>query len=485
MCVGMMEWGIGLHNHEILASWFDRTGPACVGIFSFAFFSVACSMFNMVLIALDRLLYITKPFFYSRVVTSKKVKRTIVLVWITAFLWGAIPLAINTYDETDSHCTMQAAIPGVYRVYSNVPVLFSGALTTGIVYIIIARTAIKHRNAIYKSTPGALPSGKTDWNTGVTATDLTEAAKAAINTMKSNMRTLKLFIIVFGLLLFCWLPYYIIEFTSDFIHISDKVYRASTALGFLNSGVNFLVYPMYSKSFRRAFRSLLCPCLKNTLTRSYSGSTFVSQVKPSSKGGGGPPKPVLGQFNPPPTNVTTPAANKETNVAPETGHSNATAASSNKGGGDSTQADTLANETAYPLVSDSLSVPPQFQGSISSHKSSSPGRTLTDVPVVDVSAVSNSVGDVPAKTDGQTLGDSLNAHGSQDKTPSPSAAASPGWASPRADSLSTSQNDGMHLFNLFTSAVSPRPADKTIPEVGSKVDVNVSGSSSSFDSSSD
>ncbi|KAL8563949.1 hypothetical protein ACOMHN_059379 [Nucella lapillus] len=46
---------------------------------AFGFFSVDCSMFNMVLIALDRLVYIMKPFFYERVVTSTKVKMAITL----------------------------------------------------------------------------------------------------------------------------------------------------------------------------------------------------------------------------------------------------------------------------------------------------------------------------------------------------------------------------------------------------------------------
>ncbi|KAK7113507.1 D(1)-like dopamine receptor [Littorina saxatilis] len=304
MLVGVMEWIVGLHNHQILAAWFDRTGTACVGMFSFAFFSVACSMFNMVLIALDRLLYINKPFYYTREVTSEKVKIAIGIVWVAALLWGTVPLYIHHYDGTKAHCTMQASIPTLYRAYLNVPVLFSGAVTTGVVYIIIAMTALAHKKAIYKSVPGSGPKGITE------GADLTETAKAALTSMRSNMKTLKLFVIVFGLLVFCWFPYYIIEFTGEFNNISDAAYRASTALGFLNSGVNFLVYPLYNKKFRRALRAVVCPCLKQYTAHDMGSNTGM----PIAKRGGGPPKPALGSFAPAPI----PAARTSTLACPAT-----------------------------------------------------------------------------------------------------------------------------------------------------------------------
>ena len=401
MCVGLMEWLIGLHNHDILASWFDRTAWACVGIFCFAFFAVACSMFNMVLIALDRLLYIMKPFFYTREVRSQRVKLAILLVWLLAAAWASIPLYIHTYDETtDHHCTMQAAIPSVYRAYANVPLLFAGAMTTGGVYITIARVAIRHKKAIFKSIPGYSSHGK---KLSVNAGDLTEAARSAIHTMTSNMKTLKLFVIVFGLLIVCWLPYYVIEFTSDFVSVPDVLYRASTALGFLNSGVNFFVYPMYNKQFRRAFKTLICPCLKNPLERSYSTSmTFVSTSKPSSRGGGSRPKPDLGQFNalpvsppptppPPATKATIPAVGTEPKLGDRPAAERQSSSASDNVDGGPMSADTMPpTEVAYPRVNQDVPVPPhQFEASTSQGKTAGRHDTDSQVPAPSQTASDN------------------------------------------------------------------------------------------------
>lgn len=289
LCVGLIEWSVGLHNHDILAAWFDRTAPACVGMFSFAFFSVACSMFNMVLIALDRFLFIMQPFYYTSQVTGTKVKLAILLVWILAAVWGSVPLYIHTYDvSTEPHCTMQAAIPSVYRAYSNVPIVFTCALVTGFVYIFIGRKALEHQKAISRAIPKVTPSGKP----GASAWVQTEKAARPI---RQSMKTLKLFIIVFGLLIVCWLPYFVIEFTSDFVAWPDKVYRASTALGFLNSGVNFFVYAMNNRKFRRALYTLVCPCCKGQLAGSHSYTTAISRTRPSVRADSGPSAPDLDQ----------------------------------------------------------------------------------------------------------------------------------------------------------------------------------------------
>ena len=433
MCVGVMEWGIALHNHEILSDWFDRTEWACVGIFSFAFFSVACSMFNMVLIAFDRLLYITRPFVYGRVVTSRKVKLAILGVWSLALAWGSIPFYINTYDSTSPsrHCTMQAAIPSVYRVYANVPVLFIGSVLTGVMYMIIARTAIMHKNAIYKSTPGANSVANKN------PADLTEAAKAALKTMQSNMKTLKLFIIVLGLLIVCWYPYYIIEFTSDFIHISDKSYRASTALGFLNSGVNFLVYPMYDKSFRRAFKSLLCPCCVDENARARKNATYIptKNVKPKKPSH---TQPALGRVtapHPPPPPPPPPPPTTTTNIG------QADPAS----GDGSPSADAL-----HPPVSDAQSGPPETQAPASARKDSSQsGSTAGD----------------PAKTVSQNLGMvAPAADGSQKHAAFPFWVGRKGQHKSKIDSLS--DHGGLHLWHLLFLHAS-KEANTHVPPMSS------------------
>ena len=466
MCVGVIEWGIAFHNHEKFSEWFDRTVIACVGIFSFAIFSVVCSMFNMVLIAVDRLLYITRPLFYQRIQSPKNCIMAVLVVWTTAFIWASIPFFIHTYDvnSTNPNCTVQKAIPSGFRIYANIPLLFTGAVSTGIMYIIIARTACTQKIAIYKSHHGGLNS-----RTSGTSADLTESAKAAIKAMQSNIKTLKLFIIVFGLLIVCWLPYYTIEVASEFTPISDVVYRGSVALGFFNSGVNFLVYPMYNRSFRRAFKTMLCPCYADAPKRSYSEpSLFTGPIQcrevrarnledvfgdmsPFSPSAATTPSEVgrypmhsdtltstyfgtyllVNDTVPVPPHLQTLTSTEESISRDKTvagapaihvGHENDSMTgvekTANQTQGNVAPADTLAKastDAAYPLVSDSVSAPPQSQTlTPADPSSSSAGKTNgTDALETGVGHVGDSMAGVAVETASETRGDVPPAAGSQ------------------------------------------------------------------------
>ena len=459
MCVGVIEWGIAFHNHEKFSEWFDRTVIACVGIFSFAMFSVVCSMFNMVLIAFDRLLYITRPLFYIRTQSPKKVIMAVLVVWTMAFIWGSIPFFIHTYDvnSTNPNCTVQKAIPSGFRVYASIPLLFTGAVSTGIMYIIIARTACTQKLAIYKSRHSRFNS-----RTSGTSADLTESAKAAIKAMQSSIKTLKLFIMVFGLLIVCWFPYYTIEVASEFTPISDVVYRGSVALGFLNSGVNFLVYPMYNRSFRRAFKTMLCPCSADAPKRSYSEFSLFTGPIQCRELRARNLEDVFGDLSPFSPSAATMPMHSDTltgtcfgtyllvnDTVPEpphlrkltsteesisrdktvagapaihVGHENDSMTGVEKTAiqtqGDVAPADTLAKastDAAYPLVNDSVSAPPQSQTlTPADPSSSSAGKTTgTDALETDVGHVGDSMAGVAVETASQTRGDVPPAAGSQ------------------------------------------------------------------------
>ena len=258
--------------------------------------------------------------------------------------------------------------------------------------------------------------------------------------MQSNMKTLKLFIIVLGLLILCWYPYYVIEFTSDFIHISDKTYRASTALGFLNSGVNFLVYPMYDKSFRRAFKSLLCPCCVDENARSRQNATYAHKIvktkKPSHI------QPTLGRVtaHPPPPPPPPPTPTTTTNTDPVDPAS----------GDRSPPSPSSSADAPHPPVSDAQSGPPETQAPASARKDSSQ---------------SDSTASDPAKTFSQTLGMvAPAADGSQKHAAFPFWVGRKGQHKSKIDSLS--DHGGLHLLHLLFPSAS-KEANTHVPTMSS------------------
>ena len=76
--------------------------------------------------------------------------------------------------------------------------------------------------------------------------------------------------IVVGVFVLCWLPFFITNLIkgicSVFCSIDlDSIYQIVTWLGWLNSGMNPVIYACWSKDFRRAFKKLLCSCCQNNI----------------------------------------------------------------------------------------------------------------------------------------------------------------------------------------------------------------------------
>uniref|UniRef100_A0ABD2W5Q1 G-protein coupled receptors family 1 profile domain-containing protein n=1 Tax=Trichogramma kaykai TaxID=54128 RepID=A0ABD2W5Q1_9HYME len=69
--------------------------------------------------------------------------------------------------------------------------------------------------------------------------------------------------IVMGVFIICWLPFFIVNLISGFctrcIWKEEIIFTAVSWLGWMNSGMNPIIYACWSKDFKRAFRKLLCP----------------------------------------------------------------------------------------------------------------------------------------------------------------------------------------------------------------------------------
>ncbi|XP_074640237.1 putative G-protein coupled receptor No9 [Tubulanus polymorphus] len=74
----------------------------------------------------------------------------------------------------------------------------------------------------------------------------------------SNMKAAKTLAIVVGCFICCWLPFFTIYFISAFYNLSHYViFSIFFWLGYCNSLLNPIIYALFSKDFRYAFRKLL------------------------------------------------------------------------------------------------------------------------------------------------------------------------------------------------------------------------------------
>ncbi|XP_040174477.1 dopamine receptor 2-like [Anopheles arabiensis] len=79
--------------------------------------------------------------------------------------------------------------------------------------------------------------------------------------------------IVMGVFIVCWMPFFVVNLLSGFcmdcIAHEEIVSAVVTWLGWINSGMNPVIYACWSRDFRRAFLRILCVCCPRKLRLKY------------------------------------------------------------------------------------------------------------------------------------------------------------------------------------------------------------------------
>ena len=277
--VGVLQWVVGSHYLPRATDWFDNTAFACVGMFSVTYIATIGSAFNIKLIALDRYFHITRPLLYERLVTERRVLVAIGCAWLAAFLIGGTPIVFNTF-QTARVCTLEEVVPTVFRSYICASIFVVCCFLIFVVYAEIGWLSHRTLKTI-SQTRGNLAWPQTHNGTGPGEASAAQAPRLASNPrrpQRGSFKAVKLFVVVFGCLVVCWSPYFIVEMIGVFKKVDKGVYQYCLILGFLNSGVNALVYPLFSKDFRRALKRMLY-CERCRCARQWGGR--VTSVAPA------------------------------------------------------------------------------------------------------------------------------------------------------------------------------------------------------------
>ncbi|XP_032672968.1 tyramine/octopamine receptor [Odontomachus brunneus] len=211
------------HTFSICISRFVLTSVACGG-----------SIYNIMVIAIDRYIAIVHPLSYNAYATRRRVLLIIAGTWFCTISVSSIPIYWHRFSP-NSTCEFETVFPRNYIAAVQMPSFLFAWVTMFLLYLKIwkeAQMCVRRMNLSIVSN----------------------------FTEKNDRGSVHVVLMILGCFTICWLPYLVVASMRSFNWMRDSTntwYKATFALALANSGMNPLIYTWKNTSFRRAFQRIL------------------------------------------------------------------------------------------------------------------------------------------------------------------------------------------------------------------------------------
>ncbi|XP_011790830.1 PREDICTED: alpha-2C adrenergic receptor, partial [Colobus angolensis palliatus] len=244
--------------NELMAYWYF--GQVWCGVY-LALDVLFCtsSIVHLCAISLDRYWSVTQAVEYNLKRTPRRVKATIVAVWLISAIISFPPL-VSLYRQPDGAAYPQCGLNDEtwYILASCIGSFFAPCLIMGLVYARIYRVAkLRTRTLSEKRAPvgpdGASPT--TENGLGRSSVCRRKVAQAR------EKRFTFVLAVVMGVFVLCWFPFF---FTYSLYGICREACQVPVPLfkfffwiGYCNSSLNPVIYTVFNQDFRRSFKHIL------------------------------------------------------------------------------------------------------------------------------------------------------------------------------------------------------------------------------------
>ncbi|XP_038071155.1 putative tyramine receptor 2 [Patiria miniata] len=317
LAVSSVVMPLGLYQEVVAGQWY--LGPIICDVWvSMDVLTCTSSIWNLCVISVDRFLAITRPIQYAIKRTPIMSLITIISAWGLSFLISIPALVlVGGYDAMASD-ECQLNVSPIFQVGSSCLSFYVPCFVLLIVYYKIFRSvqklgrrkpgSVKYRKGpAYKNGVGA---GKTtlvtkfvnektenfatlcdkqEPSSGETekpshdrkaheAHDKPESRTKRISVARERKATSVLAIVV-TVFICCWLPFFITNVVIGLCpscNITHTTFATVTWLGWVNSAANPVIYTIFNREFRNAFKRLLFCCASDSYMRRQYLSTLTN-----------------------------------------------------------------------------------------------------------------------------------------------------------------------------------------------------------------
>ncbi|XP_031567307.1 octopamine receptor Oamb-like [Actinia tenebrosa] len=239
------------------------------------FWFCSASVFNLCLVSWDRYVAVTSSLHYNVRMRETKVQKMIILIWTISFSVAVVFITqfhINASSQA-FNCTVQGNRGNGFTVILVTAAIFILSVlflsfVNGKVWFAARRQNRKIQIEILEAIRLGLNASLNTMGNVENNTDNTDLStpgrgghgRTLTRTIKQEIKTFKAFLVVIGVFVVCWCPFYVCIVVDSFQYLNASIFYLSVVVSYCNSAVNIFIYGIFSREFRKALVSKFINC---------------------------------------------------------------------------------------------------------------------------------------------------------------------------------------------------------------------------------